>query len=128
MDSPDLPLDQVLEGDCIDVLQRLPAESVDLIFADPPYNLQLQQDLWRPNMTMVDAVRDEWDHFDSFQAYDEFSWRWLTACKRVMKDNATIWVIGSYHNIFRIGSIMQDLGFWFLNDVVWIKTNPMPNF
>jgi len=128
MTSNTLPLDQIIQGNSIDVLQTLPEKSIDLIFADPPYNLQLQQDLWRPNMTMVDAVRDEWDHFDSFQAYDEFSRRWLTACKRVMKDNATIWVIGSYHNIFRIGSIMQDLGFWFLNDVVWIKTNPMPNF
>ncbi|MGB9522012.1 MAG: site-specific DNA-methyltransferase, partial [Anaerolineales bacterium] len=105
-----------------------PEKSVDLIFADPPYNLQLQHELWRPNRTLVDAVNDEWDHFEDFAAYDQFSSGWLTACRRVLKDNGCIWVIGSYHNIFRIGKIMQDLGFWILNDVIWIKTNPMPNF
>jgi len=123
-----LPVDQILQGDCVQVLDSLPEKSVDLIFADPPYNLQLQQELWRPNMTRVDAVDDDWDQFADFQAYDEFSRRWLAACRRVLKDNGTIWVIGSYHNIYRIGGIMQDLGYWFLNDIVWVKTNPMPNF
>ncbi|MCS6908704.1 MAG: DNA methyltransferase [Anaerolineales bacterium] len=123
-----LPLNQILLGDCVQVLNSLPEKSVDLIFADPPYNLQLRQPLWRPNMTRVDAVDEVWDQFDSFQAYDEFSSHWLTACRRVLKDSGTIWVIGTYHNIFRIGKLMQDLGFWILNDVIWIKTNPMPNF
>ncbi len=126
--SNELPLNQILQGNCIDLLATLPDKSVDLIFADPPYNLQLQQELYRPNMTLVDAVDDEWDRFSSFEAYDEFSRQWLSACRRVLKDTGTIWVIGSYHNIFRIGVIMQDLGFWFLNDIVWVKTNPMPNF
>ncbi len=128
MTHPSLPLDQIIHGDCVEVLRAFPEKSVDLIFADPPYNLQLRQDLWRPNMTRVDGVVDSWDRFESLEAYDEFSRRWLTACRRVLKDTGTIWVIGTYHNIFRIGAIMQDLGFWFLNDVVWIKTNPMPNF
>ena len=123
-----LTLNQILQGDCIETLNSLPEKSVDLIFADPPYNLQLQQELWRPNMTKVDAVNDEWDQFSSFQAYDNFSRDWLAACRRVLKDNGTIWVIGSYHNIYRIGTIMQDLDYWFLNDIVWVKTNPMPNF
>ena len=123
-----LPLDTVLEGDCVEIMRGLPEKSVDLIFADPPYNLQLQQELWRPNMTKVDAVNDEWDKFSDFGAYDRFSREWLSACRRVLKDTGTIWVIGTYHNIFRIGSIMQDLGYWLLNDVIWIKTNPMPNF
>jgi len=126
--APSLPLDEVLHGDCLEVLARLPENSIDLIFADPPYNLQLNGDLWRPNLTRVDAVDDEWDKFDSFAAYDAFSRAWLQACKRVLKDTGTIWVIGSYHNIYRIGSLMQDLGYWFLNDVVWVKPNPMPNF
>jgi modification methylase len=124
----DLPLDQIIQGDCVDLLNTLPERSVDLIFADPPYNLQLRQALWRPNMTRVDAVDDQWDRFDGFAAYDEFTRGWLTACRRVLKDTGTIWVIGSYHSIYRAGAIMQQLGFWFLNDVVWIKTNPMPNF
>lgn len=124
----ELPLDSVLQGDCIEQLERLPARSVDLIFADPPYNLQLSADLWRPNQTKVDAVEDEWDRFDSFEAYDAFSRRWLSACRRVLKDDGALWVIGTYHNIHRVGRILQDLGYWFLNDVVWIKTNPMPNF
>jgi modification methylase len=123
-----LPTDQVLQGDCVDVLASLPEQSVDLVFADPPYNLQLRGDLWRPNMTKVDAVDDEWDQFDSLQAYDLFTRSWLKACRRVLKQTGTIWVIGSYHNIYRVGAIMQNLGYWFLNDVVWIKTNPMPNF
>ncbi|MCJ7707580.1 MAG: site-specific DNA-methyltransferase, partial [Anaerolineales bacterium] len=128
MTTEDLPTDQVLQGDCVEVLNGLPEGCVDLIFADPPYNLQLSQELWRPNMTRVDGVDDTWDQFDSFQEYDEFSRRWLSACRRVLKDSGTLWVIGTYHNIFRLGTILQDLGFWILNDIVWIKTNPMPNF
>jgi modification methylase len=128
MNETKLPLNLILQGDCIEILNSLPEKSIDLIFADPPYNLQLQQELWRPNMTKVDAVNDEWDQFSSFQVYDEFSRNWLAACRRVLKDTGTIWVIGTYHNIYRIGAIMQDLGYWFLNDIVWVKTNPMPNF
>jgi site-specific DNA-methyltransferase (adenine-specific) len=123
-----LHINQVILGDCVEVLSTFPEKSIDLIFADPPYNLQLQQELYRPNMTKVDAVNDEWDQFADFQAYDVFTRNWLTACRRVLKDDGTIWVIGSYHNIYRLGKTMQDLGFWFLNDIVWIKTNPMPNF
>ncbi|MBK9926621.1 MAG: site-specific DNA-methyltransferase [Anaerolineales bacterium] len=123
-----LPLNQILPGDCIEILNSLPENSVDVIFADPPYNLQLRNDLYRPDMSKVDAVDDRWDKFDDFKAYDEFTSRWLSASQKVLKDTGTIWVIGSYHNIYRVGSIMQDLGFWILNDVVWIKNNPMPNF
>jgi len=123
-----LPLDQILQGDCNDMLNTLPEKSIDLIFADPPYNLQLSKELWRPNMTKVDAVDDAWDQFGSFQEYDAFSHLWLSACRRVLKDTGAIWVIGTYHNIFRLGSIMQDLGYWTLNDIIWVKTNPMPNF
>ena len=126
--SHGLPLNQILQGDCIDLLETLPPASIDLVFADPPYNLQLKQELYRPNNTLVDAVDDAWDQFSSFQDYDDFTRRWLSACRRVLKDSGAVWVIGTYHNIFRLGSIMQDLGFWFLNDVVWIKNNPMPNF
>ena len=109
-------------------MAKLPAASVDLVFADPPYNLQLQGDLKRPDDSRVDAVDDDWDKFASFSAYDDFTRAWLTACRRVMKPQATLWVIGSYHNIFRVGAILQDLGFWILNDIVWRKSNPMPNF
>jgi len=123
-----LPVGKILHGDCVELLATLPDKSVDLIFADPPYNLQLQNDLFRPNMTRVDGVDDTWDQFSSFEDYDDFSRQWLRECRRVLKDSATIWVIGTYHNIFRIGTILQDLGYWILNDVVWIKTNPMPNF
>lgn len=123
-----LPLDRIVAGDCVEALHALPARSVDLIFADPPYNLQLRQALYRPNMTRVDAVDDDWDQFGNFAEYDAFSRAWLTACQRVLKDTGSIWVIGSYHNIYRVGAIMQDLGYWILNDVLWIKTNPMPNF
>ena len=123
-----LPLDHILQGNCIDILDALPENSVDLIFSDPPYNLQLQQELWRPNMTKVDAVDDEWDKFVNFNEYDTFTIQWLTACRRVLKDTGTIWVIGSYHNIYRVGAILHNLGFWILNDIVWVKTNPMPNF
>ncbi len=121
MPHPDLPLDQILAGDCIARLDQLPANSVDLIFADPPYNLQLQQELWRPNMTKVDAVDDEWDHFSSLADYDTFTRAWLTACRRVLKDTGTLWAIGSYHNVYRVGSAMMDLGYWLLNDVTWVK-------
>ena len=123
-----IDLDHIYQGDCHEVLDRLPPQSVDLIFADPPYNLQLQHDLWRPNMTRVDAVDDQWDQFDDFAAYDHFTEAWLTSCRRVLKDTGTIWTIGSYHNIYRVGKIMMDLGFWILNDVVWVKTNPLPHF
>ena len=123
-----LPINKILQGDCIEILESLPANSVDLVFADPPYNLQLQNDLYRPNMTKVDAVNNQWDKFSSFKEYDTFTLSWLRAIKKVMKETGTIWVIGSYHNIFRVGTIMQDLGFWILNDVIWLKTNPMPNF
>ncbi len=128
MSNPELPLDQILEGDCIRVLDTFPEDSVDLIFADPPYNLQLQRELWRPNLTKVSAVEDAWDQFGSFDEYDAFTRNWLTACRRVLKETGTIWVIGTYHNIYRVGKIMQDLGYWILNDLVWIKANPMPNF
>jgi DNA modification methylase len=119
---------QIIQGDCVEVMKSMPPGSVDLIFADPPYNLQLQHELHRPNMTKVDGVTDQWDQFDSYRAYDEFTRAWLSACKGLLKPDGSIWVIGSYHNIFRVGAIMQDLGFWILNDVIWIKTNPMPNF
>src|SRR4051794_23947560 len=123
-----LPLDQILLGDCVAELSKLPEASVDLVFADPPYNLQLEGALTRPDQSLVDAVDDDWDKFASFADYDHFTRAWLLACRRVMKPNATLWVIGSYHNIFRVGAILQDLGFWILNDVVWRKANPMPNF
>ena len=119
---------RILVGDCVAEMSKLTAGSVDLVFADPPYNLQLQSDLKRPDDSRVDAVDDDWDKFASFSAYDDFTRAWLLACRRVMKPAATLWVIGSYHNIFRVGTILQDLGFWILNDVVWRKTNPMPNF
>lgn len=121
-------LDTIQKGDCIAAMEKLPEKSVDLIFADPPYNLQLEGALHRPDQSLVDAVDDEWDQFESFAAYDAFTRAWLLAARRVLKPNGTIWVIGSYHNIFRVGAIMQDLGFWMLNDIVWRKTNPMPNF
>src|SRR5207253_1415078 len=122
------PSARVIIGDCVAEMSKLPAASVDLVFADPPYNLQLQGSLKRPDESRVDAVDDDWDKFSSFAAYDDFSRAWLLACRRVMKPSATLWVIGSYHNIFRVGAILQDLGFWVLNDIVWRKTNPMPNF
>ena len=121
-------LDTILKGDCVAALNRLPENSVDVIFADPPYNLQLDGDLHRPDQSKVAAVDDAWDQFESFEAYDAFTRAWLLAARRVLKPNGTIWVIGSYHNIFRVGAKLQDLGFWILNDVIWRKTNPMPNF
>ena len=123
-----LPLDEVIVGDCIEELAKLPEQCVDLVFADPPYNLQINNELLRPNNTRVDGVDDDWDKFGSFAAYDDFTAAWLRACRRVLKPEGSLWVIGSYHNIFRVGTILQDLGFWVLNDVVWRKTNPMPNF
>jgi len=122
------PVDQIIEGDCMASLSALPPECVDLVFADPPYNLQLESALSRPDQSHVDAVNDDWDKFDSFADYDKFTREWLAGARRAMKPQATIFVIGSYHNIFRVGAIMQDMGFWILNDIVWRKANPMPNF
>src|SRR5499433_2453043 len=119
---------RIIVGDCVAEMSKLEASSVDLVFADPPYNLQLKGELKRPDESHVDAVNDDWDKFSSFAAYDDFTRAWLLACRRLMKPSATIWVIGSYHNIFRVGAVMQDLGFWVLNDIVWRKSNPMPNF
>lgn len=126
--AADLPLGQILAGDCVEAMRSLPDNSVDCIFADPPYNLQLGGELNRPDGSQVDAVTDHWDQFDSFAIYDTFTRDWLTEARRVLKPDGALWVIGSYHNIFRVGSILQDLGFWILNDIVWRKTNPMPNF
>lgn len=123
-----LRLNDIIHGDCLEELKKLPDKSVDLVFADPPYNMQLKNDLYRPNNTKVEGVNDDWDKFDSFEEYDNFCIQWLTECKRILKDTGTIWVIGSYHNIFRVGNIMLNLGYWILNDVTWYKTNPMPNF
>ncbi|MBH9973211.1 site-specific DNA-methyltransferase [Commensalibacter melissae] len=123
-----IPLDQILNGECIQVMKTIPSASIDCIFADPPYNLQLQGELRRPDDTIVDGVNEDWDKFKSFQLYDQFCRSWLKECHRLLRKNGTIWVIGSYHNIFRIGAILQDLGFWILNDIVWRKSNPMPNF
>ena len=123
-----LPLNTILDGDCIEMMNSLPENSIDLIFADPPYNLQLKGDLHRPDNSKVDAVDDEWDQFSSFAAYDKFTREWLAAARRLLKPNGAIWVIGSYHNIFRMGAELQNQGFWILNDVVWRKSNPMPNF
>ena len=121
-------LNSIIKGDCIAALEKLPDNCVDVIFADPPYNLQLEGELHRPDQSRVDAVNDEWDQFATFEAYDAFTRAWLLAARRVLKPDGTIWVIGSYHNIFRVGTLLQDLGFWILNDIVWRKTNPMPNF
>jgi modification methylase len=123
-----LPRNKIIIGDCIEQLSRLPEASIDLVFADPPYNLQLNNELYRPNNSRVDAVDDDWDKFSSFGAYDAFTRDWLAACRRVLKPQGSLWAIGSYHNIFRVGTILQDLGYWVLNDVIWRKTNPMPNF
>jgi len=124
----DLRPNSIIVGDCIETLKALPDRSVDLVFADPPYNLQLGGDLLRPDNSKVDAVDDDWDRFASFEEYDRFTRAWLAECRRVLKDDGALWVIGSYHNIFRVGCAVQDLGFWILNDVVWRKANPMPNF
>jgi modification methylase len=124
----ELPLDQVLLGDCVRLMRMLPPASVHCVFADPPYNLQLRGELRRPDDSLVDGVDEDWDRFTDFGAYDAFTREWLTECRRLLRKDGTIWVIGAYHNIFRIGAIMQDLGFWILNDVIWRKANPMPNF
>lgn len=121
-------INKIIKGDCIELLKKIPDNSIDLIFADPPYNLQLNGDLFRPNQSKVSAVNDEWDKFSSFNEYDDFTEKWLKECQRVLKKNGAIWVIGSYHNIFRVGKIIQDLGYWIMNDIVWVKNNPMPNF
>jgi modification methylase len=124
----DLPLDQILRGDCVEMMRMLPSASVHCVFADPPYNLQLRGELRRPDDSLVDGVDEDWDRFSDFAAYDAFTRGWLTEARRVLRKDGTLWVIGSYHNIFRIGAILQDLGFWILNDVIWRKSNPMPNF
>ena len=124
----ELPLDQVLVGDCVDLMRMLPSASIDCVFADPPYNLQLQGELRRPDDSLVGAVDEDWDRFGDFAEYDRFTRAWLTEARRLLRKDGTLWVIGSYHNIFRIGTILQDLGFWILNDVIWRKSNPMPNF
>ena len=122
------PEAQILKGSCLEILKALPDQSIDMVFADPPYNLQLGGDLLRPDNSRVDAVDDDWDQFDDFAHYDSFSRAWLSECRRVLKKDGSLWVIGSYHNIFRLGTQLQDLGYWILNDVIWRKTNPMPNF
>lgn len=124
----DLPLNTIINADCIETLASMPDECVDVIFADPPYNLQLQGDLWRPDNSRVDAVDQDWDQFNSFDAFEQFNREWLRQCRRVLKKNGTIWVIGSYHNIYIVGYLMQKMGFWTLNDIIWNKNNPMPNF
>ena len=126
--AADLPLNQILEEYCVAAMAKLPTASVDMIFADPPYNLQLGGDLFRPEGGRVDAVDDDWDKFDTFAAYDQFTRAWLAEARRILKPNGTLWVIGSYHNIFRVGAALQDAGYWILNDIVWRKSNPMPNF
>ena len=123
-----MQLNTIIQGDCVDELKKIRENSIDMIFADPPYNMQLKNPLYRPNNTKVDGVEDAWDKFASFSEYDEFCAGWLGECRRILKNTGTIWVIGSYHNIFRVGNIMHNLGFWILNDVTWHKTNPMPNF
>lgn len=121
-------INKIHQGDCVEIMRSLPKESVDCVFADPPYNLQLNGDLHRPNNSKVDAVDDEWDQFESLKVYDDFTRNWLSAARDTLTPDGSLWVIGSYHNIFRVGSILQDLGFWILNDIIWRKSNPMPNF
>ncbi len=122
------PEQEIIAGDCVELLAGFDAESFDVCFADPPYNLQLENDLYRPNRTKVDAVDEDWDQFESMAAYDRFTAAWMTEVRRVLKPNGTLWVIGTYHNIYRVGTVLMDLGFWILNDVIWVKSNPMPNF
>jgi len=126
--APGLPLDRIIRDDCVAAMAKLPDACVDMVFADPPYNLQLGGDLFRPEGSRVDAVDDDWDKFDTFAAYDEFTRAWLKEARRILKPNGTLWVIGSYHNIFRVGAALQDAGYWILNDIIWRKSNPMPNF
>lgn len=124
----DMPLNRILHGECVEVMKTLPDASVNCVFADPPYNLQLRGELRRPDESVVDGVDDDWDKFAGYEAYDTFTRAWLSEARRLLHKDGTIWVIGSYHNIFRLGAIMQDLGFWILNDIIWRKSNPMPNF
>ena len=123
-----LPLNKIIKGNCIESMRSLPNDSIDVIFADPPYNLQLKNDLSRPDSSKVNGVTEDWDRFKSFKEYDQFTKDWISEAKRLLKPEGTIWVIGSYHNIFRVGNAMQNIGFWILNDIIWHKTNPMPNF
>ena len=118
----------ITQGDSLELLKKIPDKSINLVFADPPYNLQLRDTLYRPDQTTVEAVTNDWDKFETYQAYDQFCLTWLQECKRVIKDGGAFWVIGSYHNILRLGTLIQNLGFWILNDIIWHKTNPMPNF
>ncbi|MBN2257655.1 MAG: site-specific DNA-methyltransferase, partial [Anaerolineaceae bacterium] len=127
-DNRTLPIDQIIHGNCLTVMPTFPDASIDTVFVDPPYNLRLSRDLWRPNRTRVEAVTDEWDQFNDYSDYDVFTRQWVAECRRVLKPGGTLWAIGTYHNIHRIGTILQDMDFWILNDIVWIKTNPMPNF
>ena len=119
---------KIINGDSLEELKKIPRETFNLIFADPPYNLQLKSELTRPDRSKVSAVNDKWDQFENFKKYDDFTYEWLSECKRILKKDGAIWVIGSYHNIFRVGTAIQNLGFWILNDVIWNKNNPMPNF
>ncbi len=128
MTKTTLPLNQILPGDAVQVMNRLPEKSIDLIFADPPYNMQIKGNLTRPDFSRVEGVDDEWDKFDDYPSYDQFTEAWLRAAQRLLKDEGAIWVIGTYHNIYRVGKIMQDIGFWVINEIIWEKTNPMPNF
>ena len=123
--SSALPLNQILRGDCVDLMNSLPPESVDLVFADPPYNLQLGGDLSRPDNSIVNGVTEDWDQYDTMDAYDLFTHDWLQAARRVLKPNGAIWVMGSYHNIFRVGTVLQDQQYWIQNDIIWRKTNPL---
>jgi DNA modification methylase len=128
MNGPCLPLNQILAGDAVEIMSGLPAKSVDLIFADPPYNMQIKGNLWRPDFSRVEGVDDDWDKFDGYRDYDRFTEAWLKAARRLLKPDGAIWVIGTYHNIYRVGKILQDIGFWIINEIIWEKTNPMPNF
>jgi len=128
MEKTTLPLNQIISGDAVQVMNGLPEKSVDLIFADPPYNMQIKGNLTRPDFSHVDGVDDDWDKFENYRSYDDFTASWLKAARRILKDNGAIWVIGTYHNIYRVGKILQDIGFWVINEIIWEKTNPMPNF
>ena len=123
-----LPLNQIIQGDAVQIMNELPEKSIDLVFADPPYNMQIKGDLWRPDFSRVDGVDDAWDKFENYSAYDAFTTAWIKAARRVLKDTGAIWAIGTYHNIYRVGKLLQDLGFWVINEIIWEKTNPMPNF
>ncbi|MGB2965096.1 MAG: DNA methyltransferase [Anaerolineales bacterium] len=128
MSEQPLPINQILHGDAVQEMKSLPENSIDLIFADPPYNMQIKGNLWRPDFSKVDGVDDEWDKFEDYRAYDSFTNAWLKAAHRLLKEDGAIWVIGTYHNIYRVGKLLQDLGFWIINEIIWEKTNPMPNF